>query len=95
MTSKATNGPLLVTIMSEPNVGTSGCLVKETTRLLEGLWGKKFFFYCFLREKKCVELVSYIEDGTDHWRGRSCNSSVLVFSLGRLRRYLHQNDEDK
>lgn len=27
---------LLLTLMSEPNVGTSGCLVKETTRLREG-----------------------------------------------------------
>lgn len=89
---------LLLTIMSEPNVGTSECLVKETTRLLDGgvveRQGKKLcggFFHCPLTEKKCVENVSYIKNGTEQWRGGGLQQSCIDVPSS----YLRQNDKDK
>lgn len=86
---------LLLTLMSEPNVGTSGCLVKETTRLREAGGGggggaketawKLKLLHCFPKEKEFLEIVSSIENTAEQWdggEGGGCNRSVLMFSLG-------------
>lgn len=58
-------------------------------RLLEGdggaVEGKEIrrFFHCLTGERKFLEIVGYIANRPEWWRGRrSCNSSVLIFSLG-------------
>lgn len=83
---------LLLTLMSEPNVGTSGCLVKEAAAGRRG-WagvGKRgaketveVFFHCYTREKRFLEIVRYIAELEEEVEEEELQQQLCIVVLCR------------